>query len=51
MEDMTSCSNIKKYNYCDEDYLTFDKNCPEYKYQKEILNIAYSKKTSFRNAK
>ena len=51
MEDITSCPNIKKCNHCDYDHLSFDNNCLEYKFQKEILNTIYTNKTSFRNSK
>ena len=49
MEDVSSCANIK--NHCDENHITFDKDCAEYKFQKDVLNTAYSNKTSFRIAK
>ena len=42
MEDVSSCPNIKKCNHCDEDHFTFDKDCVEYKFQKDILTTAYS---------
>ena len=42
---MTLCPNIKKCNQCDEDHITFGKKCPEYKFQKDILNTTCSNKT------
>ena len=51
MEDMTSCPDIKECNHCGEDHLYFSLELPEYNFQTEILNAAYSNKTNFRNAK
>ena len=52
MKDMSSCPNIKKCIHCEDDHITFDKGCTEYKFQKDILNTTYSnKKKSFRIAK
>ena len=39
---MSSCPKINKYNHCVEDHITFDNDCAEYKFQKDILNTAYS---------
>ena len=49
MEDITSCIYIKKCDLCDEDNLTFNQNCPEYKVQ-DNLNTTYSSKTIIKNA-
>ena len=53
-EDMRNhCSNPPRCHHCGENstHRTFNNNCPEYKNQQEICNIAYNNRTSFFEAK
>ena len=45
------CTNASKCFHCSGDHWAFNKNCPEYIFQKEVCNKAYIEKTSIRQAK
>ena len=50
-EDNNFCPNITKCFHCSGDHWTFNKDCPEYVFQKEVCNKAYTEKTSIKKAK
>ena len=45
------CPNTTKCFHCSGDHWTFNKRCPEYNFQEEVCNKAYTAKTSIKNAK
>ena len=52
-EEKGFCTKPPKCSFCqvENSHKTFSSNCPEFKKQKEICNIAYNQKTSFSEAK
>ena len=49
--DNNFCPNTTKCFHCSGDHWTFNKNCPEYIFQKDVCNKAYTEKTSIKNAR